>query len=201
MLRRVSVAMRLTVRVACSRSQRVGNAAPLSQPSPPQRDRSRLGSTHFRLPLRLGPWAWHLSSDPAPMQSPRDSFAAFPEEYDVRNARQHSAAQQQASKQAAQASAIYEYNILRDGAPNYPTLVPTPVAPHPDYPQRHNSSSVNGRSGGYPSQAEEVHLDEHAIEMRQQHHSAITYWGRRVKLCFALHLVTALCLLHSDYCE
>lgn len=135
------------------------------------------------------------------MQSPRDSFAALPEEYDLRNARQHSVAQQQqAAKQAAQASAIYEYNILADGQPSYPTLVPTPVAPHPDYPQRHTSSSLNGRSKGYPSPPDEL-LDDHAIEMRQQHHSAITYWGRRVKLCFALHLVTALCLLHSDYCQ
>lgn len=134
------------------------------------------------------------------MQSGRDSFAALPEEYDLRNARQHSVAQQQAAKQAAQASAIYEYNMFRDGQPSYPTLAPTPVAPHPDYPQRHTSSSLNGRSQGYPSPPDEL-LDEHAIEMRQQHHSAITYWGRRVKLCFALHLVTALCLLHSDYCQ
>jgi len=35
--------------------------------------------------------------------------------------------------------------------------------------------------------------------MHALHHQAIKQWWRRVKFCFALHMITALCLCYSHY--
>ncbi len=42
-------------------------------------------------------------------------------------------------------------------------------------------------------------VDPEAAAMHELHHRAIRTWSWRVKAAFGLHMITALCLLHSNY--
>lgn len=109
----------------------------------------------------------------------------YPSEYSVATAKQQSAALR--AKQAQEAS--YEYQLHNGDSSSYLSA------------SRSTASTPASRN-----QQQSSHLQP-SIEMSDsesiataQHRTAIAIWGNRVKICFVLHLITALCILHSFYC-
>jgi hypothetical protein len=107
----------------------------------------------------------------------------IPQEYSI------SAAQQQSRLPRAQDR--YDSDLFYDasGQPSrYTSVADTPSisqSPTPAYPSRHTALTEN-------SMSEQEELEQHQ-------RAAILQWGRRAKACFAIQLISALCLLHSIY--
>jgi hypothetical protein len=133
------------------------------------------------------------------MQRPAD-VDVYPNEYSV------SYAQQRAAAALAEAAA-HPHNHFGDAHDGYelhhdddarrPVFTPTPSRPYPDLPgttPTHESRGSHGGGGGRvlsaaAAAAQNELLDPGAAAMHDLHHRAIKAWWKRVKCCFALHMV------------
>lgn len=107
----------------------------------------------------------------------------IPQEYTVSHAQQQSRAQRHQSN--------YEGDLFYDpnGSYSAASSIAPSQSPTPAYPSRHTPLT----------QPTHVHAVGHQEELESQHQAAIRQWGRRVKACFAIQLISLLCLLHSLY--
>ena len=142
------------------------------------------------------------AQSPPTQRSQLEDLDAYPSEYSVTNAKAAQAAQAAArrARQAQDASTLYSYEQLQGGdnaaaaGYAYPALARSPAST----PSSSSSRQQQALPQPASSSASDDLMDADMIAALH-HQKAITYWSRCVKICFVLHLITALCLLHSYY--